>query len=126
MNLTGTFNLTRLALPHLASVEPEGPDGERGIVILAASSAAVRLCTLRPVEAIPDLNAQFEGQPGQTAYSASKGALTAMVLPLARDLSRHGVRVCAIAPGAFTSAMTERMPSRLRGSLEKEAIFPRR
>jgi 3-hydroxyacyl-CoA dehydrogenase/3-hydroxy-2-methylbutyryl-CoA dehydrogenase len=69
---------------------------------------------------------QFEGQPGQAAYSASKGALVSMTLPLSRDLGRHGVRVVTIAPGAFTSAMTERMPQKTQSSLVRELVFPRR
>jgi len=89
VNLTGSFNLTRLALPHLIKVEPENtPDAERGVIIFVSSAAA------------------FEGQVGQTAYSASKGALRSMTLPMARDLARHGVRVVSIAPGAFASNMT--------------------
>lgn len=108
VNLTGTFNLTRLTCKHLAQTEPEGPDGERGVVIMVASSAA------------------FEGQPGQAAYSASKGALVSMTLPLARDLARHGIRVVTLAPGAFASAMTDKMPLKTRASLERELTFPRR
>ncbi|KAJ7921213.1 3-hydroxy-acyl-CoA-dehydrogenase [Mycena leptocephala] len=95
VNLTGTFNLTRLALRHL-----DGPDGERGV---------------------------FEGQPGQTAYSASKGALRSMTLPLARDLSRHAIRVVTVAPGVFESSMTANLPQKARRSLETEGIvYPRR
>ncbi|KAI5121872.1 hypothetical protein M0805_001080 [Coniferiporia weirii] len=108
VNLTGAFNLTRLVCKHLINVTPEGSDGERGIVIFVASSAA------------------FEGQPGQAAYAASKGALVSAVLPLSRDLARHGVRVNAVAPGAFASAMTDRMPEKTRLSLHRELVFPRR
>jgi len=108
VNLTGTFNLTRLACQHLIKGEPEGPDGERGIIILVSSAAA------------------FEGQPGQTAYAATKGALHSMTLPLARDLARHGVRVNTVAPGIFASSMTDRMPARARASLERELVFPPR
>ncbi len=69
---------------------------------------------------------QFEGQPGQVAYSATKGALMSMTLPMARDLARHGIRVNTIAPGNFTSAMTDRMPLKTKASLERELMFPRR
>ncbi|KAJ7065302.1 3-hydroxy-acyl-CoA-dehydrogenase [Mycena amicta] len=110
VNLTGTFNLTRLALKHLIKVAPEeGDDGERGVVILVSSAAA------------------FEGQPGQVAYSATKGAIRSMTLPLARDLARHAIRVITIAPGAFRSAMTDKMPPKTRRSLENEGVvYPRR
>ncbi|KAF9564234.1 3-hydroxy-acyl-CoA-dehydrogenase [Agrocybe pediades] len=110
VNLTGSFNLTRLVLEHLIKVEPEaGADGERGVVIFVASAAA------------------FEGQPGQTAYSATKGALCSMTLPMARDLSRHNIRVATIAPGVFDSSMTANFPAKTRRSLENEGIvYPRR
>ncbi|TDL23730.1 short chain type dehydrogenase [Rickenella mellea] len=108
VNLTGTFNLTRLVCQHLVKNEPEGPDKERGIVILVSSAAA------------------FEGQPGQTAYSATKGALHSMTLPLARDLGRYGVRVNTVAPGIFASTMTERLPPKAKASLERELVFPTR
>ncbi|KAG7093446.1 hypothetical protein E1B28_007124 [Marasmius oreades] len=109
VNLTGAFNLTRLVLKHLVHVQPEpGRDGERGVVILVASSAA------------------FEGQPGQVAYAATKGALRSMTLPLARDLGRHGIRVMAIAPSLFDSNMTNKMPAKARRSLENDLIFPKR
>ncbi|KAG5643850.1 hypothetical protein DXG03_009533 [Asterophora parasitica] len=111
VNLTGSFNLTRLALPHLIKVTPEDtPDGERGVIIFVASAAA-----------------QFEGQPGQTAYSATKGALRSMTLPMARDLSRHAVRVVTIAPGVFASNMTANFPGKTRKSLENDGVvYPRR
>ncbi|KAJ6485577.1 3-hydroxy-acyl-CoA-dehydrogenase [Mycena sanguinolenta] len=110
VNLTGTFNLTRLALRHLVKVAPEdGPDGERGVIVLVSSAAA------------------FEGQPGQTAYSATKGALRSMTLPLARDLSRHAIRVVTIAPGVFDSNMTANLHEKARRSLSSEGIvYPRR
>ncbi|KZS94367.1 putative 3-hydroxyacyl-CoA dehydrogenase [Sistotremastrum niveocremeum HHB9708] len=108
INLTGTFNLSRLVCPHLIKVAPEGPDEERGVIVMVASSAA------------------FEGQPGQTAYAASKGAIRSMTLPMARDLGRYGIRVNTIAPSAFASDMTARMPPKTKASLEREMIFPRR
>ncbi|RXW23659.1 hypothetical protein EST38_g2213 [Candolleomyces aberdarensis] len=110
VNLTGTFNLTRLALKHLVKVAPEeGPDGERGVIIFVASAAA------------------YEGQPGQTAYAATKGGIRSMTLPMARDLARHGVRVVTIAPGVFDSSMTANFSPKARKSLENEGIiYPRR
>ncbi|KAF7983730.1 hypothetical protein HWV62_19687 [Athelia sp. TMB] len=111
VNLTGSFNLTRLALKHLIAVPPEeGDDGERGLVIFVASSAA------------------FEGQPGQVAYSATKGAVASMTLPMARDLARHAVRVLTIAPGPFSSPMTAGFPEKTRRSLEGSGgiVYPRR
>jgi 3-hydroxyacyl-CoA dehydrogenase/3-hydroxy-2-methylbutyryl-CoA dehydrogenase len=69
---------------------------------------------------------QFEGQPGQTAYAATKGALASMTLPMARDLGRHGVRVLSIAPTLFVSAMSERMPEKAVKSLDRELVFPKR
>ncbi|KAJ3756197.1 3-hydroxy-acyl-CoA-dehydrogenase [Lentinula raphanica] len=109
VNLTGTFNLTRLALKHMVHNEPEeGQDGERGVIILVSSSAA------------------FEGQPGQAAYSATKGALRSMALPLARDLSRHSIRVMAIAPNMFVSSMTDKLPLKARRSLENDLVYPKR
>jgi len=110
VNLTGTFNLTRLVLKHLIHVTPEdGEDGERGVVIMVSSAAA------------------YEAQPGQTAYGATKGAVRSMTLPLARDLSRHSIRVVSIAPGVFSSAMTDKMPDRARNSLAKQGVvYPSR
>ncbi|KAF8872846.1 3-hydroxyacyl-CoA dehydrogenase [Gymnopilus junonius] len=110
VNLTGSFNLTRLVLQHLVKVDPEpGTDGERGIVVFVSSAAA------------------YEGQPGQTAYSATKGALRSMTLPMARDLSRYAVRVVTVAPGVFDSSMTANFPVKTRKSLENEGlVFPKR
>lgn len=110
VNLTGTFNLTRLALKHLVDVaSEEGGDGEKGVIIMVSSAAA------------------FEGQPGQTAYAASKGALRSMALPMARDLARYAVRVVTIAPGVFASSMTQAMPERVRNNLiEGGVVYPKR
>jgi 3-hydroxyacyl-CoA dehydrogenase / 3-hydroxy-2-methylbutyryl-CoA dehydrogenase len=69
---------------------------------------------------------QFEGQPGQTAYSATKGALVSMTLPMARDLERYGVRVVTVAPGAFTTQMTAVTLKKVQESLHRELLFPRR
>src|ERR1700709_1890380 len=88
INLRGTLDLIRQALPHMITTKPTEPDGERCVLILVSSSAA------------------FDGQPGQVAYAASKGAIRSLTLPLARDLARYGVRVVTIAPSLFESRMT--------------------
>ena len=89
INLRGTIDLMRLAIPHMALNEPWGPDGERGIAIIVSSVAA------------------YEGQVGQLPYSASKGAVASIVLPLARELGQKaGIRVLGIAPGVFQTGMT--------------------
>lgn len=108
VNLRGTIDLVRQTLEHLAKVSPTEPDSERGIVIMVASSAA------------------FDGQKGQVSYSASKGAVTAMTLPMARDLARYGIRVVTIAPSLFESGMTSLMSDKVRQSLERSMEFPRR
>ncbi|EEH34356.2 hypothetical protein PAAG_05405 [Paracoccidioides lutzii Pb01] len=91
INLRGTVDLIRLALPHMAAVEGEGDDEERGIVVVVSSLAA------------------YEGQVGQLAYSASKAAVAGIVLPLAREVGRSaGVRVVGVAPGVFQTGMTTR------------------
>ncbi|KAK6815706.1 Protein BZZ1 [Apiospora arundinis] len=112
VNVTGTIDLVRQVLPHLAAVTPPATgsleDGERGVVIMVASAAA------------------FEGQRGQVSYSASKGAITAMTLPMTRDLSRLGIRVVTLAPSLFESAMTSLMSDKVRKSLEGAMEFPRR
>jgi 3-hydroxyacyl-CoA dehydrogenase / 3-hydroxy-2-methylbutyryl-CoA dehydrogenase len=89
INLRGTVDLMRLAIPHLSLNEPWGSDGERGIAIIVSSVAA------------------YEGQVGQLAYSASKGAVASIVLPLARELGQKaGIRVLGVAPGVFETGMT--------------------
>ncbi|KAK6209105.1 hypothetical protein LQW54_006558 [Pestalotiopsis sp. IQ-011] len=108
VNLRGTIDLVRQAVVHIAKSEPSESDGERGIVIMVASSAA------------------FDGQKGQVSYSASKGAVTAMTLPMTRDLARYGIRVVTIAPSLFASRMTSMMTDKVRASLEKAMEFPRR
>lgn len=108
VNVRGTIDLIRLALPTLVSQEPVGQDGERGVLIMVASSAA------------------FDGQPGQVAYAASKGAVASLTLPLTRDLARYGVRVVTIAPSLFESGMTKMMSDKVRKSLERVMEFPRR
>lgn len=93
INLRGTVDLVRLAIPHMALNEPLGEDGERGVVILVSSTAA------------------YEGQIGQLAYSASKGAIASLILPLARELGpKAGIRVMGVAPGLFQTSMTSAPP----------------
>lgn len=106
VNLRGTIDLVRQTVEHLAKADPSSPDGERGIIIMVASSAA------------------FDGQKGQVSYSASKGAVTAMTLPMARDLARYGIRVVTIAPSLFDSRMTSMMSDKVRKSLERSMEFP--
>jgi len=107
INLIGTFNVIRLASERMANNEPN-EDGERGIIINTASVAA------------------FEGQIGQAAYSASKGGVASMTLPIARDLSPLGIRVMAIAPGLFLTPMFEKLPEKAREELGKMTPFPQR
>lgn len=108
VNVFGTLDLIRLALPHLVTVPPHGPDGERGAVIMVASSAA------------------FDGQPGQVSYAASKGAIRSATLPMARDLARYGVRVVSIAPSLFDTNMTKGMGGKVRDSLVRVMEWPKR
>ncbi|MCI1007252.1 SDR family NAD(P)-dependent oxidoreductase [Herbaspirillum sp. C7C8] len=107
INLVGSFNMARWAADAMAKMEPQ-EEGERGIIIHTASVAA------------------YDGQIGQTAYSASKGAIVAMTLPMARDLSRSGIRVMTIAPGIFETPMMLAMPQEVRDSLGQAVPFPPR
>ncbi len=107
VNLIGTFNFVRLASWLMATNAPN-EEGERGVIINTASVAA------------------FDGQIGQAAYSASKGGIAAMTLPLARDLSSVGIRVMAIAPGIFDTPMLAGMPDEVRNSLGAMVPFPKR
>jgi NAD(P)-dependent dehydrogenase (short-subunit alcohol dehydrogenase family) len=107
VNLTGTFNMLRLAAAAMTANEP-GAEGERGVIINTASVAA------------------FEGQIGQAAYSASKGGVASLTLPAARELARFGIRVVGIAPGIFETAMMEAAPDAVRQSLSGQAVFPPR
>ena len=108
VNLVGTFNILRLCAFHMAKNEPAAVDGERGVIVNTASVAA------------------FDGQIGQAAYSASKGGVVGMTLPIARDLSRSGVRVCTIAPGIFETPMLLGMPDQVRKPLIESVQFPKR
>ncbi|KAF2796514.1 NAD(P)-binding protein [Melanomma pulvis-pyrius CBS 109.77] len=108
INLRGTLDLIRQAVPHMTTAKPDGPDGERGVIIMIASSAA------------------FDGQMGQVAYAASKGAVASVTLPLARDLSRYGIRAVTIAPALFDSNMTKMMGEKVKQSLHNAMEFPKR
>jgi NAD(P)-dependent dehydrogenase (short-subunit alcohol dehydrogenase family) len=107
INLTGTFNVTRLCAAQMAKNEPNA-EGERGVVINTASAAA------------------FDGQIGQAAYSASKGGVVAMTLPIARDLASLGIRVMTIAPGTFDTPMLTMLPDDQRRALAAQIPFPSR
>ncbi len=107
INLIGTFNCIRLAAAHIAQNQPSA-DGERGVIINTASVAA------------------FDGQIGQAAYSASKGGVVGMTLPIARDLAELGIRVCTTAPGLFDTPMMATLPEPARTSLGKQVPFPPR
>jgi NAD(P)-dependent dehydrogenase (short-subunit alcohol dehydrogenase family) len=106
VNLIGTFNMIRLAAAEMAKLEPI--DGERGVVISTASIAA------------------FDGQIGQAAYSASKGGVVAMTLPIARELAQFGVRANTIAPGVFMTPMMAGLPQPAQDSLGASVPFPAR
>jgi NAD(P)-dependent dehydrogenase (short-subunit alcohol dehydrogenase family) len=109
VNLIGTFNVLRLAAERIAKTEPIGPNGEeRGVIINTASVAA------------------FEGQIGQAAYSASKGGVVGMTLPIARDLSRELIRVVTIAPGLFKTPLLGSLPEEAQKSLGKQVPHPAR
>ncbi|MDK1481886.1 SDR family oxidoreductase [Sinorhizobium sp. 6-117] len=107
INLVGTFNMIRLAAAAIAKEEPDD-GGARGVIINTASVAA------------------FDGQIGQAAYSASKGGVVAMTLPIARELARFGIRVVSIAPGIFETPMMAGMPQEVQDSLGKSVPFPPR
>jgi len=107
INLIGTFNVLRLAAAAMIGNAPNA-DGERGVLINTASVAA------------------FDGQIGQVAYSASKGGVVGMTLPVARDLSQYGIRVCTIAPGLFDTQLLAALPEEARESLGKTIPFPPR
>jgi len=107
VNLSGTFNVIRLAAAQMARNQPNA-DGERGVIINTASVAA------------------FDGQIGQAAYSASKGGVVGMTLPIARDLASVGIRVCTIAPGTFETPMLAGLPDPARKALAAQIPFPQR
>ncbi|MCS6840152.1 MAG: SDR family NAD(P)-dependent oxidoreductase [Roseiflexus sp.] len=107
VNLIGTFNAIRLAAAVMAGNTPND-DGERGVIVCTASIAA------------------FEGQIGQAAYSASKAGVVGMILPLARELARHGIRVIGIAPGTFDTPMLAGLPEAAITALAQQVPFPPR
>lgn len=107
VNVVGTFNAMRFSAQAMAANEPDA-EGERGVLINTASVAA------------------FDGQIGQTAYAASKGAVAAMTLPAARELARSGVRVVTIAPGLFDTPMMAGLPEEAKDSLGAQVPFPSR
>lgn len=107
INLIGSFNMIRLAAAQMAKGAPNAA-GERGVIINTASVAA------------------YDGQIGQAAYSASKGGIVGMTLPIARDLARDGIRVCSIAPGIFETPMLKGLPKEAQDSLGKQVPFPSR
>lgn len=107
INLTGSFNMIRLATAAMAENDP-GTDGERGVIVNTASIAA------------------FDGQKGQVAYAASKAGIAGMTLPLSRDLSSMGIRVMTIAPGVFLTPMLEGLGEEVQNSLAADVTFPRR
>jgi NAD(P)-dependent dehydrogenase (short-subunit alcohol dehydrogenase family) len=106
VNLIGTFNVLRLAAERIAKTEPIGE--ERGVIVNTASVAA------------------FDGQIGQAAYSASKGGVVGMTLPIARDLSRELIRVCTIAPGLFKTPLLAGLPEEAQKSLGQQVPHPAR
>ncbi|GAB3629164.1 3-hydroxy-2-methylbutyryl-CoA dehydrogenase [Pandoraea terrae] len=107
INLIGTFNMIRLAAAQMTMNEPNG-EGERGVIINTASVAA------------------YDGQIGQAAYAASKGGVASLTLPVARDLSKRGIRVMTIAPGLFETPMMLGMPQDVQDALGKMVPFPPR
>lgn len=107
VNLIGTFNCIRLTAARMVALDPL-VDGERGVIVNTASVAA------------------FEGQIGQVAYSASKGGVVGMTVPIARDLAGDGIRVCTIAPGLFLTPMMKGLPQNIQDALGASVPFPKR
>ncbi|XP_077002605.1 3-hydroxyacyl-CoA dehydrogenase type-2-like [Tamandua tetradactyla] len=107
VNLIGTFNVIRLVAGEMGQNEPD-QGGQRGVIINTASVAA------------------FEGQVGQAAYSASKGGIVGMTLPIARDLAPMGIRVMTIAPGLFDTPLLTNLPDKVRNVLASQVPFPSR
>ena len=107
VNLVGTFNVSKLAVNLLKDNDPE-KENFRGVIINTASIAA------------------FDGQIGQAAYSASKGGVVALTLPLSREFARYGIRVCTIAPGLFETPMMSGLPDKAYQSLVDSTLYPKR
>lgn len=108
INLVGTFNVMRAFSAQMMQQDGDHSEGQRGVIINTASVAA------------------FEGQVGQAAYSASKGGVVAMTLPLARELAPWGIRVMTIAPGVMQTPMVEMMPDKVQESFMAQAVYPKR
>lgn len=108
INLIGTFNCIRLAAAAMAKTDPIDDEGQRGAIVNTASVAA------------------YDGQIGQAAYSASKGGIVGMTLPIARDLATVGVRVNTIAPGIIDTPLLAALPEAARESLAQQVLFPKR
>ncbi len=108
VNLSGTFNVIRLAAEYMAENEPLNEDGDRGVIINTASVAA------------------FDGQIGQAAYSASKGGVVGMTLPIARDLASYGIRVNTIAPGLIQTPLFQTLSDEAIASLSGSVLYPKR
>ena len=108
VNLTGTFNLAAMAAAHMARLDALAPDQERGVIVLTSSIAAE------------------DGQIGQAAYAASKAGVAGMVLPMARDLAREGIRVVTIMPGLFATPMLAGLPADVQAALGQTIPFPGR
>ncbi|XP_066962796.1 3-hydroxyacyl-CoA dehydrogenase type-2 [Macrobrachium rosenbergii] len=107
VNLCGTFNVIRLSVGLMGENVPNA-DGQRGVIVNTASVAA------------------FDGQIGQAAYSASKGGIVGMTLPIARDLAPMGIRVCTIAPGLFLTPLLQGLPEKVQNYLASTVPFPKR
>ncbi len=108
INLIGTFNVLRLAAVAMVKNEPEGPSGERGVIVNTASIAA------------------YDGQMGQAAYAASKGGVVSLSLPVARDLARDGIRCNCIAPGLFETPMMRGLSDKIREGIQAQIEYPKR
>jgi NAD(P)-dependent dehydrogenase (short-subunit alcohol dehydrogenase family) len=108
INLIGSFNCASQAAAHMVASDPMAPDGARGVIINTASVAA------------------YDGQVGQIAYSASKGGIVGMTLPMARDLADKGVRVCSVAPGLFLTPLLESLPEDVQAALGAQVPYPSR
>ena len=108
INLIGSFNVASICAAEMVKNREYSEDGFRGVIINTASVAA------------------YDGQIGQVAYSASKGGIVGMTLPMARDLSDKGIRVCSIAPGLFLTPLLESLPEEVQESLGKQVPFPSR
>lgn len=108
VNTVGTFNVIRLCAQAMGNSEPMNADGQRGVIVNTASVAA------------------YDGQRGQAAYSASKGAIVGMTLPIARDLGSCGIRVNTVAPGLFKTPLLESLPDKVQNFLASTIPFPQR